>query len=221
MALPFTEAEFLGVFRDYNEAIWPFQVVAYALGTLVVLALATRWRWSTRAVFSVLGVLWLFAGLVYHLTFFVEVNTAATLFGILFVAQGIVFLVMAYLHEDALREFRWDVLGLAAAAMIVYAMVVYPILGHLAGHGYPEAPVFGVAPCPLTIFTLGVLLLVERDVSRWLVVIPVIWSFIGFFAAINLGIYEDVGLLVAGVTTGSLILLGTRLEEAGLVLATA
>jgi hypothetical protein len=217
MALPFTKGEFIQVFHDYNEAIWPFQVVAYILGTLAVLAIAERWRWSTRIVFSVLGVLWLFTGLVYHLVYFADINSAARLFGVLFIVQGGAFLVLAYIRPEALREFRMDILGMSAAAMILYAMVVYPILGYFAGHVYPEAPVFGVAPCPLAIFTLGVLLLVERDVSRWLVLIPLVWSFIGFFAAVSLGVYEDVGLLVAGLVTGSLILLATHLEEVGLV----
>ena len=217
MALPFTKGEFIQVFHDYNEAIWPFQVVAYALATLAVLAIAARWRWSTRLVFSVLGVLWLFTGVVYHLAYFADINPAARLFGIIFVVQGGAFLVLAYTRPDALGAVRMDILGVSAAVMVVYAMVVYPVLGYLAGHVYPDAPVFGVAPCPLTIFTLGILVLVDRDVSRWLVLIPLVWSFIGFFAALNLGVYEDVGLLVAGLTTGSLILLASHLEAAGLV----
>ena len=29
--MPFTTAQFFGVFREYNEAFWPFQLVALAL----------------------------------------------------------------------------------------------------------------------------------------------------------------------------------------------
>ena len=37
--LPFTREQFLGVFADYNTAVWPAQVVAYVLGLIVVAAL--------------------------------------------------------------------------------------------------------------------------------------------------------------------------------------
>jgi hypothetical protein len=32
-----------------------------------------------------------------------------------------------------------------AGTMIVYALVIYPLLGMLSGHTYPSAPIFGVA----------------------------------------------------------------------------
>jgi hypothetical protein len=34
-----------------------------------------------------------------------------------------------------------------------------------------------------------------------LLIIPVIWSLIGFTAALQLGIYEDMGLLISGIVT--------------------
>jgi uncharacterized protein DUF6064 len=44
------------------------------------------------------------------------------------------------------------------------------------GHRYPEMPMFGVTPCPVTIFTFGLLLLTVRPVPRSLFVIPFVWS---------------------------------------------
>ena len=82
-------------------------------------------------------------------------------------------------------------------ALIVYAMVAYPLLGMAFGHGYPQAPMFGLVPCPTTIFTFGMLLLAARP-KRLLLWLPLVWSAIGFFAAVKFGICEDVGLLVAG-----------------------
>ena len=34
--LPFTRQQFLAVFADYNDAIWPVQIVAFVLGLLAV-----------------------------------------------------------------------------------------------------------------------------------------------------------------------------------------
>lgn len=71
-------------------------------------------------------------------------------------------------------------------------------------------PVFGVTPCPTTIFTFGLLLWTASRVPLYIIVIPFIWSLIGVSAAINLGIIEDYGLVVAGVAGSILISVGGR-----------
>jgi hypothetical protein len=98
------------------------------------------------------------------------------------------------------------------AVLIVYALVVYPVLGHLLGHRYPAAPTFGL-PCPTTIFTFGVLLWARAPVPRVLVVVPMLWAALGAVAAMQLGVPEDFGLLVAGVTAVPMILLAPRRRE--------
>jgi uncharacterized membrane protein YjjB (DUF3815 family) len=57
-------------------------------------------------------------------------------------------------------------------------------------------PLFGVAPCPTTIFTLGMLLL--SNASWRLFAIPLVWSIIGGSAAVLLGVPQDYGLILAG-----------------------
>ena len=71
---------------------------------------------------------------------------------------------------------------------------------------YPEMPMFGVTPCPVTIFTFGMLLLTTRPPSRWLLVIPFIWSLIGGSAAVLLGVPQDWALLASGLIAIPLIL---------------
>jgi hypothetical protein len=56
-----------------------------------------------------------------------------------------------------------------------------------------------VAPCPTTIFTIGILLLARGNWVLWLSIIPVLWSLVGLAAAVQLGIPEDLGLPVAGL----------------------
>ena len=89
--------------------------------------------------------------------------------------------------------------GVLGLALIVYSALVYEVVGHLSGHGWPRAPLFGVAPCPTVIFTFGVLLLSVRPVPVFLVAIPLVWAGIGSTAAILLGVPEDLGLVVSGL----------------------
>jgi hypothetical protein len=74
----------------------------------------------------------------------------------------------------------------------------------LAGRTFPRAPGFGL-PCPTTIFTLGVLLWIER-VPRAAVLIPLGWVALGSVAAMSLDVAEDFGLLVAGLLAAPILL---------------
>lgn len=204
--LPFTNEQFLEVFGSYNTAIWPAQVIAYALG-IGATALAFRRRaYTDPLIAAALSAFWIWMGIAYHLTFFARINPAAYAFAVLFVLQGILLAYAGLLRKRLVFTFRRDPYGVSGALLILYALLIYPLLGSILGHTYPEAPVFGVAPCPAAIFTFGMLLWTKERVPPWLLVIPVLWSLIGFSAALTLGMFEDSGLLVAGVG-GTLLLL--------------
>jgi hypothetical protein len=211
--IPFTVEQFLGVFQLYNEAIWPAQIVAYALGLLAIILALKKTTYSGRVASFVLSLFWLWMGTVYHILFFSTINKAAYVFGAAFIAQGLLFFIFGVLKPQLVFEFRLDVFSLTGLAFILYAMVAYPALGYLLGHGYPHSPCFGVAPCPTTIFTFGVLLWADRNVPKVLLVIPFIWSVIGFSAALSLSVREDIGLLVAAVLGTILIIIKDRLRS--------
>ena len=94
--------------------------------------------------------------------------------------------------------------------LILFALIIYPVLGYFIGHVYPFSPTFGL-PCPTTIFTFGLLLLNSKRCPVTILIIPLVWSIIGFMAAIQFGILEDTGLLVAGLITISLLLYRNRM----------
>jgi hypothetical protein len=199
MDLPFTIGQFLQVFERYNAAIWPLQLLAYAAGIAVVALAAVRSPIAGRAAAAVLAALWLVNGIGYHLSFFREINPAAIGFGVLFIVQA-AFMTWQGVFHDRLQPFlRKDARTVVALIAIAYATLGYPLLGYLLGHVYPAAPVFGVAPCPTTIFTLGVLLLARPAAPAWLFAIPVAWSAVGGSAAFVLQVREDLGLIAAGL----------------------
>ena len=193
--MPFSEAAFFDVFARYNEAIWPLQIIASLAGLLVLAILFRPSRLSTIIITSVLAAMWAINGVGYHWTFFAEINPVAPLFAALFVVQAILLLAAPWLFSGLAFAVRRDARSLAGLAIIFFAAVVYPAWGALAGHSYPAMPLFGVAPCPTTIFTVGVLLLGSWRSVRWLLIIPAIWSLIGGSAAILLQVPQDAGLL--------------------------
>lgn len=194
--LPFGAEEFFQVFAAYNTAIWPAQVVVYALSGAALWAIFRRYRSADRFALTLLGGLWLWNGLLYHLAFFSTINPIAPLFAALFVVQGVIFFLYARKGGVSFAfEANWR--GVAGVALIAYAMLIYEAIGSLL-HGWPRAPLFGVAPCPTTIFSAGLLLLAKRPLPASMVAIPVLWSGIGATAAWLLSVPEDLALLAGG-----------------------
>lgn len=206
--LPFTTEQFLSVFERYNLAIWPMQLVAYVLGLIVVGLAARPARHTSRIVSAILAFFWIWTGAVYHLTFFRQINGAAALFGALFIFQGLLFLLDGTVRQRLTFRAGTAPLSIVGWLFVAYAMAIYPVLGTLLGHGYPSSPTFGVTPCPLTIFTFGVLLWTraETPLPRYVLIIPFLWSLLGPWAAAALGIREDLGLLIAGLLGTALLL---------------
>lgn len=213
--LPFTVDQFLQVFAEYNRAIWPAQLIAYALGGAAVWLMVTDRQKANRWINLILGIFWLWMGWVYHITFFSEVNPAAYVFGSLFLLQGVAFLTLIWMNDKVVYSFRKDGYGMVGTVFILYGMLIYSLLGYAMGHAYPRSPVFGVAPCPTAIFTFGLLLHTKSKVPIWLLIIPVFWSLVGFFAAFRLTIYEDMGLVLAGVVSITLLVIRNRKEKSG------
>jgi hypothetical protein len=209
MNLPFTTEQFLSVFEQYNQTVWPIQIVLNILGLAAIYLAVRRTAFSNRMIVAILAFLWLWIGIAYHFAFFASINPAAYVFAALNVVQGIVFLVFGAFTQRLSFHFKANLCGIVGALLMLYAMVIYPLLGYALGHVYPKAPTFGL-PCPTTIFTFGLLLWTDSKIPKSVLIIPFLWSLIGFSAALKLGVLEDAGLLVAGIVGVVLIVLRDR-----------
>ncbi len=209
MRTPFTADQFLGVFRAYNLGIFPMQIVFYLLGIAVVYLAVKPNPQSGKIISGMLAFFWLWMGLVYHVLYFTKINKAAYLFGIVFVLQGILFIIFGIFKNKLSFKFQSNRYGITGISLVLFALIVYPITGYFLGHTYPDSPTFGL-PCPTTIFTFGLLLLLVKPFSPGLLIIPLLWSVIGFMAVFQFGIVEDTGLLISGLITVSLLLIRDR-----------
>ena len=203
-SLPFTADQFFQVFSSYNQAVWPWQFVLSLMAAAVAIGAWRRPDLAGRAVPSFLAVLWLWSGIAYHLAEFTRINSAAYVFAGLFVIQATLWAWVA-----ARGRLRFAPPGgaqwVVGAIGITYALLIYPLLGTMLGHGYPRAPTFG-APCPSTIFTFGILLWARPPVPMRVVVIPFAWAVLAAPAALGWGVLEDAGMPLMAVT--AVVLLG-------------
>jgi len=209
MKPPFSIEQFLKVFEEYNFSIWPLQLFFYLLALLSILLSLNKLRKTDKIISLVLASLWIWMGIGYHIIYFSTINKAAFIFGIAFLLQGFLFLYFSFIKTNISFKFSSNIYGVTGSLLIIFALIIYPLLGYFQGHVYPASPTFGV-PCPTTIFTFGLLLWTDKKVPITLLIIPVIWSAIGSSAAFVLGIKEDIGLLISGVVFIILTVLKNR-----------
>lgn len=209
MKTPFTSDQFFQVLAEYNRSVFPWQGFIFIAGVYVVYRTINPNTKSDKIVSLTLSLLWLWMGIMYHLLFFTTINNAAYGFGAFFIIQAGLFMYAGVANDNFSFEFKSDRYGMSGIALIIYALIIYPILGYYLGHVYPASPTFGL-PCPTTIFTFGVLLLSKGKCPMAILIIPVAWSFIGFMAAFNFGVLEDTGLIIAALYTVPMLMFRNR-----------
>ena len=196
--LPFTREQFFEVFAAYNAATWPAAVVAYPLAAIALVVALRGTPNSGRIVAVVLALMWVWVGIVYQGLFFAPINPVARFFAAAFVIQAALFLWHAWSRGGIEYGPRGLFRTWAGATMILYALILYPLIGLAVGERYPAMPLFGVAPCPLLIFTFG-LMLWASCARWWLWLVPVLWGAIGGSAAILLSVPQDWALPLSAV----------------------
>jgi hypothetical protein len=198
MKMPFTTDQFMEVFKNYNLSIWPLQILFYMLALLALLLVIIDIPLTNKINAAILAFFWLWMGLVYHILYFSAINPAAYIFGGAFILQGFLFIYLGVIRNKISFRLHIDFYSITGGLFIIFSLALYPMTGYLLGHVYPASPTFGL-PCPTTIFTFGLLLLTDKKVPVSLLIIPLLWSVLGFSAAFALGIREDAGLLAAGI----------------------
>ncbi len=198
MRLPFSVDQFFAVIRQYNESVWPAQLLLLLVALVATGLLFFKRPWSSVAISGILAALWGWLGGVYHLAFFTSINPLAYLFGALSLAGAAVLVWLGVVRRELDFTLRRDTRSVIGLVLVSFALVVYPAWSTLAGHAYPNLPTFGL-PCPTTIFTVGMLAAARGSKVRWALVVPILWSLVGGQAAFLLDVPPDLGLIAAGL----------------------
>lgn len=198
-----TGEQLLEVFAAYNLQIWPMQILAYLLGIVAGYLAFRKGRLSQRVVPGILAFFWLWVAFLFWLPSSLQGFTIGYLFTAMFAIEGVLFLIQVVKPQLVFGTYSKShtILGMV---FMLYALLGYPLIGLLIGHRYPRTPAFGLTPCPLIIYTFGLLLLTQSKVPKRLLVIPFLYSLSGV-VWISIGIWEDVGLVLSGLVSVFLI----------------
>jgi len=204
--IPFSAEVYLSLLERYDAAIRPLPLFSWLLG-LAALGLALRpLPGGSRVLAALLAAAWIWVGIVFHMTHFAAINWAALGFGPLFVLQGMMLLIFATLRgRPRFRARR----GAAAWAGLVYALaalLVMPFLDPPSGAPWWQPRPGLLTPAPLTLFTLGLLLLTGTRPPLALLAIPFLWALLAGTAAWFLGLTSDLVLPPAAMACLALTL---------------
>lgn len=96
MNTPFSTEQFFSVFEFYNSSTFPFQIIILLLGIFILYVALSKRAGKNQIIGGLLGIFWIWMGVVYHIVFFSTINPPAYLFGGIFILQGIFFFIETY-----------------------------------------------------------------------------------------------------------------------------
>lgn len=214
--LLFSPRTYWRLFELENAALWPLPLIALLLGLALPILLLRRQPATDRAAALLLAAAWAWVGWSFLWQRYAAVNWAAAYLAPLFGLQALLFVWLAVRREGLRLREDLDRQAAAGFALIGYALLLHPLTALIAGRPLAGAEVFGIAPDPTAILTLGIALLQPPGGARRLLfLVPSLWLVASTATLLTLEAPE--GWIPAATLTiaAALGLLGLRTARAG------
>ena len=171
--LLFSARTYYRLFELTNADVWPLQIVTLAAGLAIPVLVVRGAASGGRVVAAILAALWLFVAWAYMLQRYDPINFAARYYAIGFAIQAGLLIWTGVIRD----RLHFDPPRWIGIAFIIYALVLHPLIAPLSGRPWTQAEIFGLAPDPTVVATLGVFVAAARP--NWLLLIlPLLWCVI-------------------------------------------
>jgi hypothetical protein len=160
----------------HNQALWPLQIVALALGLLVLVLLAKRPSVARRIVPAVLAAAWLWVGWSFFWRSYATINWASPYMAPAAALQAGLLIWLATLRGSIDLTRASGGMRLAALALFGGSVLLYPLAAiGVEGRSWRSAELFGIAPDPTALATLAAAALAAGR-ARWAIsIVPALW----------------------------------------------
>jgi Family of unknown function (DUF6064) len=196
--LLFSPRTYYRLFELYNAAVWPGQVLAVAAGLAIAAMLRKPRPWQGRVVAVLLAACWLWIAWAYFLTRFATINWAAPYVAAAFTGEAVLLVLAGTFGRSSLLPDTRRA-GCVGVGLYVFALVIQPLSGPLAGRAWSQVEIFGIAPDPTVVATLGLVLRAPVG-QRWtLLPIPLAWCAMSGATAWAMGSPDAWVMPIAGV----------------------
>lgn len=168
--LMFSAGTYYRLFELYNRDWWPLQFLVLALGAGLAVFMWRGGERAGRAAAAIVALGWLWVAWAFHWQRYASIHVAAGHFALAFGLQALL-LGWAGLCGRLLPASGPGLRRRAGLGLLLFALAGFPLMAPLLGRGWTQAEVFGMAPDPTLLATLGVLLACVRP-PWWLYPVP-------------------------------------------------
>ena len=173
--LLFSPRTYYRLIERHNAALWPAHLLTLAAGLVVAALLREPSVPRARAAASLLAALWAWVGWAFVARRYATINFAAPTFALLFAIEALLLTWVAATPGGFRLGRQRGATGLTGAGIFGAALLLYPLLAPALGRGWPQSEVFGVAPDPTALATLGVVLAGGGPRRAALLAPPALW----------------------------------------------
>jgi hypothetical protein len=176
--LLFSPRTYYRMIERYNEELWPAHLLTLALGCVILVMLLRPKPGQQRIIWSTLGLLWIWIGWTFLWRRYATINWAVVYLLPLLGLQALLLLRAAWLGKSADFDITAGTPRKVGLALFAGSLVLHPAVAPLVGRSWRQAEVFGMAPDPTVIATLGLVLQASNRIPWWLMIVPVVWCFV-------------------------------------------
>lgn len=183
----------------YNNAIFPMQIIIMIVAIILTYFLFAKPGTKTNKMMKAyLSFTFAWNGIIFFLIFGKELP-GIFLGAPLFIIVAILFAWDIFGNKTQLRlpDIKWQRYLMMFWILLAF---LYPLIGLAFGHYYPKTCIFGVMPCPTTVFALALLVAAIPKVDKKVYVLLLVWALPAFGKCLGaLNLYEDCVLFWTGI----------------------
>lgn len=171
--LLFSPQTYYRLFELHNLGWWPLPLAMLALGAALTALGARGGNAAGRVVALSLAACWLWVAWAFHWQRYAAINPAAVYFALVFTLEAL--LLGWGAARGRLTAAAPPLRRRLGTALLLFALLGLPLLGPLFGRSWSGAEVFGMAPDPTALATLGVLLRADTRRAWPYYPLPLAW----------------------------------------------
>jgi len=171
----FSLQAYTGLFEPLNTTLWPVHLFTLALGLAAGVLVLNGHRTSHRAVWTLLGILWIWTGWNFLYVQYAAINWAAEYVAPVFWLQGLLFCLFAAAPKCPEIRYTGNSTDRTAMVLYLFALIGYPTATFALGRPLDSVEFIGISVDPGVAATLAVLVLTRGRLTRLAWTVPLTW----------------------------------------------
>lgn len=207
--LMFSPGTYWRLFELYNRDVWPVQIAALALGAALPFLAGRGGGGGQRLAAAILAAAWGWTAWAFLLGRYDTINWAGRYLAIGFATEALLLAGLGLAGRLRI-EASGATAGRVGLGVFLAALLFYPWIAVVSGRPWTQAEIFGLAPDPTAIGTLGLLLAAQGGTGGLLRILPALWCLFSGVTLWSMGAWEAALPLAVLAATAVMIVAGRK-----------